>query len=402
MSSQLKVYKNVSYVSAGNVLNAVLGFVFLTGVAKTLELDTFGKYALLTGLLTLFSRILDFGTNSLFVAAEKTPRTESTFVFSKVILFIFAIPLTLITLFFTGFNQPAIITIFLTGLASYGFSYLLYAFYQRDQKYLEIVLLNSIPSLIKGTFGILLYLGVIQLTLIQSFAVFGLSVVSCLVVPLLFPIKITLSEFDFGEIKNSLKKALSPGISQLIFESWQTVNNVLTKLFNTFSDVGVFSMANKISNIFSILSFSIFTVLLPHNKERNTENKKYDFKQSYLLGGMILVLSVVAIFGAQLFLKYTFDDKFKEASLFLDYLIFASAITAIQNFLENYFYVHNVTNYLVKINGSKLVILVGLALWGIPIFGLYFLAVANLVSALWGLGLTYGSIYRLEKHIINN
>jgi len=64
--------KKVSFVSSGNLFNAVIGLVYLAAVAKNLSLEDFGKYAVLTALLTSISRLIDFGTNSMFVAKSIT------------------------------------------------------------------------------------------------------------------------------------------------------------------------------------------------------------------------------------------------------------------------------------------------------------------------------------------
>lgn len=63
-----KSFINIFVVGAGNGINAILGLMFFTAVARTLSIEDFGKYALLASLLVSLSKIMDFGTNSLFVA----------------------------------------------------------------------------------------------------------------------------------------------------------------------------------------------------------------------------------------------------------------------------------------------------------------------------------------------
>jgi O-antigen/teichoic acid export membrane protein len=393
-----KVLFKVSMVSAGNIANAVMGFIFLTVVARALSLDSFGKYALLTSLLTLIGRIMDFGTNSLFVSDHSKEDKRATFLFTKILLFIVTLPIAYLTLRAFSLDTPSLLVIFALGLVGYGINFTLYAYYQKPQKYFEAVLLNTIPSIIKIIYAAAIILGYMQLELNTSFAIFTYSVFGSLLVYLISPISLIGEDKNtsWTEIISQLKKAVSPGLSQLIYESWSSVNNALTKIYNTFSDVGVFSMANKISNIFYLLSFSIFTVLLPKNAERKTNKKGYDFYETGVLSAAVFVMALAAIVVSEIFLTRVFGDKFQESMNFLALLIFANAITAVQNFIENYFYVEKYTDYLAKINITKLVLLISISAVTIPVYGLTSLAVANLVAAIVGISITFVLVRKIE------
>ncbi len=397
-TNSTKAYSSVTFVSAGSLMNAILGFIFLTGVAKALTLSDFGKYAILTSLLTLLSRIMDFGTNSVYVSNENKSKGLVT---SKVLLLLIALPISILSLYILGLNQIELNTIFVLGLMAYGINYTMYAYLQKSQDYMNIVLLNGLPALVKGLFGSLLFFEIINVNLTYSFAIFSLSIFASLLVfksNLYNEIKINFQHLDIKLGLQLIKKSLAAGASQLIYESWQTINNILIKFFNTFSEVGIFSMANKISNIFSLMSVAVFTVLLPKNTERrNILKSGYDFKESTILSAAVLLSSILLIFLAEIFLDKVFGDKFSQSKIVLDLLIVAGAVSAIQNFLENYFFVENETKYLVIINVTKLSLLIILALILIPQFGLYILALSNLAAAIVGLILTFLFIVRLEK-----
>jgi O-antigen/teichoic acid export membrane protein len=398
-----RVFKSVSVVSAGSLLNAILGFGYLTGVAKILTIDDFGRYALLTGLLTLISKILDFGTNSIFVANDKDDqKITADFLETKILLFLIALPVTFVTLYLLGLLQSDIVVIFILGLIAYGLNYTLYAFYQRKQSYFQLIALNFVPAVLKGIIGVLLFTQVVQMNLVMTFAVFSLSIFASLIVWLLSPLKeYPISVDEQINLKNSfrnIEQSLSAGFSQLIYESWQTINNVLIKFYNTFTDVGIFSMANKISNIFTLLSIAIFTVLLPKNANlKKVASKSFDFKETALLAGAVFLFSFVMIIVADNFMHLAFGNKFAESVKFLDILILAGAVSATQNFLENYFYVVKKTKYLLTVNGIKIIALVVMALVFIPIYGLYSLAMINFASSLIGLTLLLVVVINLEK-----
>ena len=96
-----KSLRKISFVGLGNIFNAGLGFLFLTAVARTLDLETFGKYALLSTLLLTISKIVDFGANSVYVARsikEQNAELSSTLFTLKVLQFLVSVPVSLISL----------------------------------------------------------------------------------------------------------------------------------------------------------------------------------------------------------------------------------------------------------------------------------------------------------------
>ena len=405
MPTDKKTFVSVSFVTAGNFLNAVMGFIFLSAVAKSLSLELFGRYALLTSLLTTVGRLTDFGTNSLYVSDHDPDQKKlnSRFLTLKIFLTLAALVISVLLLPLLKFETGLIVT-FVFGVLAYSLSYILYAFYQKLQNYSALVLINALPSVIKLIFAVLFFTSKINLNLQYSFSIFSLSVFAGLLV-------LAVSNENSSAIKmfsgvrissckdmiDDLRKAVSPGVSQFIYESWQAINNLLTKFFNSYTQVAVFSMANKISQIFAIISYSIFTVLLPKNVNRKKAMQSYNFQETAIIGVLVLVFSFVAIEVSNIFLGKLFGDKFSGSLVFMNLLIFASAITAIQNFVENYFYTEHKTHLLINIGIVKTVLLVVPTLIFAPFYGLITLAYANLGAALAGLLLTNYLIVKNEK-----
>jgi len=157
--------------------------------------------------------------------------------------------------------------------------------------------------------------------------------------------------------------------------------------------VGIFSLADKVANVFSLISLSIFTVLLQKNSARKKERAGYNFKESLFLAAGVLALAVVAIIIAPPILKLVFGDKFIESTEILGVLILAAAITAIHTFMENYFFVENKTTVMAKISVSKLLVFLSLCAILVPRFSLQGLATSQFLAAVLGLGLaTYFTI----------
>ncbi len=366
------------------MINAALGFAFLSIVARALEVDQFGRYALLVSLLIFLSRVMDFGTNSTYVAksiATQDKNLTNHFVSVKIVLFVVSVLVSLILLFLFKLNSPAIVITFILGLLFYGLNYTLFGLFQRLENFPILVLLNSIPALIKGVFAFLIFFGYVDFSFVNFFMVFSLSIGPSALLYIFLPHDLKNIKLDFSKIGFTIKQALSPGVSQLINEGFSAVSNSLARIYSSFTSVGIFSLADKISSIFVLVSFTIFTVLLPKNAMRKKEDKGYDFKETLILAVGVLCLSVLTIVAAKFFVPWFFQHKYDESLILLNIMVMAGAVSAIHTFMENYFFVENKTHYLAFISGGKLALLLLLSMILIPLFSLKGLALSHLTAA---------------------
>jgi O-antigen/teichoic acid export membrane protein len=395
-----KSFLSIVLVGGGNVFNSVLAFFYLTAVAKILSLDDFGKYSLLLSILTFAAKGTDFGTNSLYVSksiAKEDPKLDSHLITIKLFLLAVAAFVGPLVFLLLGINQLSLIGIFYLGLIAYGFSFYLQALFQKSEKYFYYLLTNSISALIKGGAAVFILFKIWSPNLEQSYLVFCLSMVPTVFLMVLAPkIKFSIKP-DIRSSLNYFKEAIPGGISQLIQEGWPAINNAIAKLSSGFSDVGVFSLANKLSNIFAIISISIFTVLLPKNAIRRKNKEGYDFAETGIISVLVFLSAIVAIAISKNFLQFFFGSKFGGSIILLDILIFASAISAIHTFMENYFYVVQKINYILKINIFRICIFAILGIFLVTQKGLYGLALANLISSLLTLILITFQIRKLDR-----
>ncbi len=379
-----KSLKKIIFVGFGNVFNAVLGFAFLSAVAKTLDLESFGKYALITTLLVAVSKIIDFGTNSVYVAEAISTEDKSLinkFYTQKLLLLGISIPISLVLLFILKLNTEKLVLYFILGLVAYAINYTLNAFFQKDEKFIHLVSLNTLPALIKGIFAFLIFSGSIYLNLEQAFMIFSLSIFSGIALIIFLSSEYKKFKFDFSEIKKYLEKCTPAGISLLIYEGWPSIANSIAKISKDFSNVGIFSIAEKIANIMLLGAISIFTVLLPKNARAKKRNEKFDFKEVFIISTFIIVLAFFGTLIARIFVDRFFGDKFSESLPLLGFLIFASAFTSIHTFMEHYFFIEEVTKYIMYINIGKLAIFLTLSYLLVPTMALKGLSLASLISA---------------------
>jgi len=381
----------IGLVGIGNVFNALLGFAYLSIVAKTLDLESFGKYALLATLLVAVSKIIDFGTNSVYVADSISKDDDTlldTFYTLKLILLSISIPVSVIILSLLKLNSPNIVLYFILGLIAYTINYTLNSFFQKKQKFFPLILLNTFPAVIKGIFALLIVLNIVSFNLDKAFMVFSLSIFSSVILWLFLPDEFKNSKFDFTKVRQYLKKSAPAGVSQLIFEGWPSISNAIAKITNSFSHVGIFAIAEKVANILQLGAISIFTILLPKNAYAKKRNEKYDFKEVLVISILILVLAFFGTFISRYFVSDFFDDKYAMSIPLLALLIFSSAFTSIHNFMENYFFIEEKTNYIMYINVGKLVLFLLISWILVPAYSLRGLAISNLVSAIIALSAT--------------
>ena len=383
-----KSFANITFLGLGNVINAAFGFVFLTATAKFLNIEDFGKYALLISLLVSFSKLLDFGTNAVFVTKSITQDDKdlvNEFAGMKFILFTATVPISFLILYLLGFYNFNYFLLFFLGLTFYSFNYFLFSIFQRYQNFFALIFINTIPALIKLVFAVCVFTKIISLNIYGFFAVFSLSLAPCLIFYFAIPKNFKNIRFSFSNIFYTFKQILSPGISQAINEGFPAINNSMAKIFTGFTNTGFFSLAEKISSIFSIVSFTIFTVLLPGNAYRKKGNKKYDYLETIMLSMGVFFIAVLLIILAQILIPWFFAHKFDNTLLVLDLLIFAASFTAIHIFLENYFFVENQTKLLAYISTGKLLVLLVISLILAPIYSITGIAWAQLISSLLAL-----------------
>ncbi|MFZ2664577.1 MAG: oligosaccharide flippase family protein [Patescibacteria group bacterium] len=400
-----KSIQKIMFVGIGNIFNAVLGFAFISATAKTLDLDSFGKYALLATLLVAISKLIDFGTNSVYVAKSISTENKSllnTFYTLKIILLLVSIPVSVITLLLFKLNSFQILLYFVLGLIAYSINYTLNPIFQKEEKFFYFILLNTLPALIKGTFAILIFTRLVSLDLTQAFEVFSLSLLSSAFMVLFLPKEYKQFKFKISQTLNLIKESYPAGISQLIYEGWPSIANSIAKIAKDFSNVGIFSIAEKITNILTLASVSVFTVLLPKNAYRKKQKLGYDFKEIIIISILIIATAFFGIFASEIFITRFMGDKFSESIPLLGLLIFASAFTSIHTFMEHYFFIEEKIKYIMYINLGKLGVFLILSAILTPILSLQGLAISNLVAALSALSSTAIIIWKNQKKKIND
>lgn len=376
--------KNISLVSLTNLVNLGLGVLLFLAVAIKLPKEEFGVYGLLTLLLVSLSKIIDFGSNSSYVSEfiGKGKNYLNELINFKIIAFGFtAIFAILILKYLNGISDEKIVFSFIIGLFFYGLNYLLFALFQRDEEFIKASVLNFFPALIKGIFGILIIIDYYQINLANSFQIFSLSIAASTI---LLPFKISeFKKFKFDlNVMHFVSNFFLAGLSQIINESWNTISNQLLKLIRSLADLGTFSLASKLSNVFSVISYSIYTVILASNAKRKKDSLGYNLYESLILGLFLLLLASIGSISSPFFFSLVFGNKFNDSILIFSILLFSQAFASIHKFLDNYFFIEEKSKTLFLLTNLKLLIFVTLSYFLTTQYGLIGLASADLISSI--------------------
>jgi len=399
-------FKNLSIVGFSNFVNLGLGLILFSAAAKTLTLDDFGVYSFLTILLVWFSKFIDFGSNSDFVSnfLGRSKNYLNELINFKIISFFVSSIIGSFTIYgavnyyyhfkseIINLNLDLVIPFFILGLFFYGINYLLFALYQREEKFIKASLLNFIPALIKGSIGFLVLLGFLKIDLNYFFGIFSFSMIGSSLFLIDKVGDLRNFKFDF-KISHFLKNFFLAGTSQQINESWVTISNVLAFVFKNLTDLGNYSFASKLSNVFSVISYSIYTVILTSNAKRKRDSLEYNLKESLILGGFLILLAIIGTLLAPSIIPAIFGDKFNESIAIFSILIFSGALSSIHKFLDNYFFIEEKSLTLFALTSLKLILFIGLSFIFINSFGILGLALADLAVSFLTTTLTFTYIY---------
>jgi len=394
-----KTLFNLSTVSLINFVNMGLGLIFFTAVAKALSLEDLGVYSLITLLLVSLSKLIDFGSNSSFVSdfISRNKNYLNEFLNFKFLSFIITSIVAYIFLFIVNrFNSFEIYLIFISGLFFYMWNYLFFALFQKEERFLEASLLNFFPALIKAIFGISVLTNILNINLITALTIFSISMAGSFLIGWRKIPELSVFKFNF-KILHFVKNFYQAGISQFLSDSLGTTASQITKFLRDLTDLGTLSLASKLSNVFSTISYSIFTVILATNSKRKLESKLYNLQESIIIGGILFMLAVLGSLISPFFFSILFGDKFNDSIVLFNVLLFAGSFTATHRFLENYFYIEQKTGLLLKLTALKMILLISLSIILINYLGLLGVVIADLIASIITCSLSIYSIKRNNR-----
>ncbi len=376
--------KNLFIVGTGNIVNALGGFVFVLAAAKVLSVSEYGTFALLTSIFILTAKLTELGTTSSFVSFSvkqnrspflglltlKVGMTILAFLFTLVVLYIYAqFNLTNVVLFFVGF-------------VGYALNDYLFAVFQEKEKFLGTTLVNSLPAGLKLLFGAAIWFEFFKTTGSQVLGIYLLALLaSVLIFPLLPSVDLSKNVNLKTDIENLIRLGFPGGFSQMLNLSIPAINGSLLYFTLSTHELGVFTFADKIASIMTLVGLSIFTVLLPKKAKDFKLTNNYSFNQLIPLIVIVIFSVTVIVMTASPVISNLFGQKYVESIFILKILAVTGGVNAVCLFLDNFFFVTESTKKLLGISFVKVTTLAVIGYFACLSYGVAGLAYVNLIVA---------------------
>jgi O-antigen/teichoic acid export membrane protein len=165
--------------------------------------------------------------------------------------------------------------------------------------------------------------------------------------------------------------------------------------------LGTFSLASKLSNVFSLISYSIYTVILTSNAKRRKNFISYNLTESLILGVFLILIATIGSLVAPVFFKLFFGDKFDESILIFTVLLFSQAFASIHKFLDNFFFIEEKSQTLLKFTTIKLLSFILISILLTNSYGILGLAIADLIVSITITSLTFVYILNFRNKNLN-
>ncbi len=395
--------KDTYILFVGNMISAVLGFLFVFLVAKLISRDDFGIFSASLNLVVILTSISDLGITSgliNFISKADSENDEVTSLkYQKaglVIKIVVVLFLSIIVILFAPFISKTLLAssdllisvwVAIISIALFVPMYFPYVL-QAKKKFIESMAVDNTYYLFRllGLVPFMLFGG---LTLYTSFSTALFGFVVSLILSLLF--------LKLKFLKSKPNKEIY--LSLIKFSGWVGLNRIISAIsgrldlqmlavLSTAYVTAGYSMASRISSIAIIFTSSYSAVLAPRfssigNKEKE---KKYLIKST--LGAVpIALITILSFVVIGPFIKYFFPD-YVDVIIVYKYLIIAlvpfiftaPSVTAI-------IYAMNKPKYIGLYSFPQLAIVFGLNYLLIPLYGymgpVYTLAISNTILAIY-------------------
>ena len=387
--------KNVYIATSGNGLNAILGFVSTIIVSRTLGPAGFGIFSIAFGVFMSASKFTDLGVNygmSRFVSKNSSGSWQPFAKYSLMVKFGLTLAVSLIGLSLTPylainvFHKPELINLIRWSfLALLGIMLLDFytALAQALGKFVTSVSIQMATGILKLTvLGILLYLS--RLTTPNSYAVY-------LAVPL-FGALIGHFLVGGGVLKSKVENNVSRQV--LGFSAWMGVGVFISAVSSNLDifmvgaklsafDTGIYSAANRLTSVVSLLASGIGTVLAVRASSFTESKHLLPFlKKTLLLSLTFLGVGAVLWIFSNPLIIFTVGEEFVGSILLFKVLLLAALFGAARSaFSANFFGYDKPQYFAFSAIFSTVIVAIGNTVL-IPLYGALGAAYTNLISSI--------------------
>tara|TARA_B100000795_G_C22796185_1_gene439429 strand:- start:1508 stop:2743 length:1236 start_codon:yes stop_codon:yes gene_type:complete len=396
MSSYKIFTRDLSKIFGANIVTKVIGFLIIIIISRTLTVDEFGDFELLSTFFLLTLDFSDFGTSvSLvdYISKNKSRRYE---ILSTILIFKILIVLTLglfvlvlaeeITLFI--FNDTSYLNIILLiplGVFINSILNLLFAFLQSIENFKDLAKYQIIISIIKILLIITLVYFFNEPSLIYLISIIIFTPLAVLV-PLIFNNLKVYTFFEKKIILDVYKVGLWIFISSILVMFTIRIDIfMIEKLSDDLNGVGYFALALKINTLFVLFINSISSVILPRINEFIQENSINDYrKMLYKLKWILILVLLIIVISMPILINGFFGEKYNNSILSAQILTISIFFSFYASTLGVLFVNKLKTKYLTFLNFTQLILVVALNFILIPIIGIEGSAISLFLMRLLG------------------
>ena len=341
MSNKYSVLKkNTIIFTVGNVGSSLISFLLIPLFTNFLTTSEYGKIDFITMLITLFIPILTlnlveglvrFGLDNNY----NKKNVISSIIFTLLSIFIIVGMITLLLVMIGVFN---ISIIYYLGIFIIVSIYQILQQYTRISDKLKVFAFSDILyTIIFSTLNII-FIANLKIGIRGYFIAYVLAniITSIFIIVTTRVDKDIRVKFINREYINEFTKYSIPLIPNSL--SWWIVNasdRFIIKIFNGYSDLGVYSVANKVPQILNTFYSLFFKAWqISSIKELGKSDTEKFYSQIFLyLSKVMFSIGVCILLGINLIFTIMIGPEFKEAVLFVPILVFAIIFYTMASFI---------------------------------------------------------------------
>lgn len=333
------VLKQFFIIGAGTIINMLLGVITVPIITRIVSPDINGQFSLFDTYANIAVMVLCLGLDQALVRyyyKSDEPSYKTTILYKCLFLPILISIISLITFIFLvkykvvnydfGVSITVILCFYILAQLIYRFSLLVIRLESHSKLYSFLNIIIKITYI--ACFFLLLYASKIDYLKILTISI-SVSVLISLVLSVFFekniwnPKQINDEKFKISTkelLKYSVPFIFSMGIATL----FDAVDKLSLDYFSTYTEIGIYTGAIYLTNVFAIIQTTFNTIWSPmsieHYEKDNSDKKFFEDANQY-------ITIIMFFFGLSLILfkdifVYFLGESYREAAFILPFLLF--------------------------------------------------------------------------------
>ena len=338
MKQNNSFFKQILQLSIGSIINLIIGVLTTPIITRLVDPNEYGQLNIFTTYSTIALMIFTLGLDQTFLRFYYT--NDAVGYKKKLLGFCLGLPIYFTTV---GFIILVLIYFLFPGLLAFD-SVVLWCFIA----YVYILILNRFGMLVlrlqyktalysamnilhKALYVVIVipfviifkknYLYILVIATLGSMLI--PSIVCILSERHFWFVRLNVSKYDLSK-KELLKYGFPLMISSGVFILFQATDKLCVKYFGTYSDVGVYSSAQSLMAVFSIIQSTFNTLWAPkaiEHYELHPDDRSFYIKMNHIITVLMFVFGACVLFGKDLFVMLL-GEKYREASTIIPFLMF--------------------------------------------------------------------------------